>query len=168
MPIRAISATGPNIVAGLSTPSLHGKAAAGATNGQWVKGGIAIITTGGVGQVGWLTDGPADPTGIAGIFEQDGPQAADSQTVVRFIPCLAGVAFEGTLGGAAGVTIVSTDSMLWQEYGLTESANLWRIDTSKQGATGRVRIIGFRDPIGTADARAFFTFTQDNTIYGAT
>jgi hypothetical protein len=75
--------------------------------------------------------------------------------------------FEGSVGGSAGVTIVSTDTMLFQEFGLTESANLWRIDTNKITTAARVRIVGWRDPIGTADARAYFTFTLDNTIWGA-
>jgi hypothetical protein len=78
-----------------------------------------------------------------------------------------GCVFEGSVGGSAGVTIVSTDTMLFQEFGLTESANLWRIDTNKITTAARVRIVGWRDPIGTADARAYFTFTLDNTIWGA-
>lgn len=167
MPIRAILAAGPNMGVGLSTPSIHAKAAAGAIDGQWLKGGVAVVTTGGLGQVGWVTDGPANPVSIVGVFEQDGPQAADSQTLVRIIPALPGVVFEGSVGGGAGVTVISTDTMLFQEFGLTESANLWRIDTSKQGATGRARIVGWRDDIGTPDARAYFTFVVDNTVYGA-
>jgi hypothetical protein len=166
MAIRAMLAAGPNM-GYQSTPSIHGKAAAGATDGQWLKGAVAVGTVA-PGALGFVKKGGADPAGIIGIFEQDGPQSADSQTLVRMIPALPGIVFEGSIGGPAGVTWLSADTQLWQEYGITESANFWRIDTSKTGAAGRARVVGFRDPIGTPDGRVYFTFTIDGTVWGVT
>jgi hypothetical protein len=167
MAIRAMLAAGPNM-GFLSTPSIHGKAAAGATDGAWLKGAVAVGTVA-PGALGFVKKGGTDPAGIIGVFEQDGPQAADSQTLVRMVPAIPGVVFEGSIGGASAATPVnSADGHLWQEYGISETANLWRIDTSKTGATGRVRVCGFRDPVGTPDGRVFFTFTIDGTVWGVT
>lgn len=121
-----------------------------------------------VNNAGFVEEGGANPANIIGIADEAGHNAAAAgDSNMHFVPALDSIIFEGSVDNtAAGTgTIAATD--MWTEYGITEDADgVWYIDKDKAaGATSRVRIVGFRDPVGEVMGRVYFKFNEDVTIF---
>lgn len=137
----------------------------------WHRGAVLIEGT------ATLAEASADPTsGIVGVSCD--VATGTTNAAAAYYPALEGVIWEGNLstGGASPPTA----------YALVQGAFLTRyalqIDTSQTTDQGRtvtgvwyidqadtsnvsVTIIGFKDPIGTNDARVFFVINADTTVY---
>lgn len=141
-----------------STPSRSGPEAATQT---FLRGAVLVAASGN------LSEGGANPSPIVGVAEEDGDNLGIALGNVRYNPAYQGIVFEGTLndGNADYVSLVAD---LFVEFGITKdgTTNNWFVDKSKTGANGRVRVIEFVDPVGTADARVRFIFTMDNSLTG--
>lgn len=127
--------------------------------------GAVLVASG-----GFLEEGGANPTAIVGVADEPGQNGAtDGAKTTHYTPALSDIVFEAILdsAGALGArAIAATD--LWTEVGITKHADgSWYLDVDKVGATGRARIIRFKDPVGTLLGRVFFIFTIDGTIYAA-
>jgi len=88
-----------------------------------------------------------------------------------YYPAVPSVVFEGSFstGGAnppTAFTLVATN--FGEQYGLnidtSQTPNVWYIDQADE-ANVAVTIIGFRDAVGTSDARVFFTFVSNTTEF---
>lgn len=143
-----------------STPSREAQENASET---FVMGAILVSSS------GFLSEGGANPTGIIGVAAGAAHNVAvDGDQAVRYFPALPHLVFEASIDTSAALgtgAIAAAD--LFVEYGVTEDANgLWYVDKNKTAANARVRIVGFRDAIGTVQGRVYIIFTADATIYG--
>jgi len=156
--IRAVKALGLS-----SIPSLVGPEDELQT---FVKG-APVIDEGGSGYVG---EAGTDPRAILGFTTEAGHNAAaDGTENIRFVPALPHVVFEGTLDKASTLgtyLLLATDR--FAEYGLTrDAAGIWYIDKDKVtgGTNTVVRVVGFKDPVGTNLARVYFIVLHEVTVY---
>lgn len=146
-----------------STPSFRGKNVSG-TN--YFIGAVLTSTT---AQGGFIMEAGANPTKILGVAESRGGNDADSSTYVRFVPALPHIIFEGTLLGSSNTQVALTDTMLWQDFGITkDGTESWYVDVSKNGVNARVRVVDFVDDTGTVDARVRFIFIAPFTLFAQT
>ena len=91
----------------------------------------------------------------SGVTGRDVPfYWADSQTV-----------FEATLSNGTAGTHTLAQANQFQVYPITKATN-WYLDTNAVSDTGGGLVIGFKDAIGTVDARVYFVVT--NTARGGT
>ena len=95
--------------------------------------------------------------------------AADAPAVQgAAFPCYVlhpGLVLEATLAGAASLATVlaaATHFMLAVGLTLVTATGFWYADTS---VTSCCTIIGFRDPVGTTDARVYIMIDGDVTIF---
>lgn len=98
-----------------------------------------------------------------------GMAAADAPTVqgtaFPFYTLLPGLVLEATLAGAASAaTVLAAATHFQLTVGLTlvTATGFWYADTS---AISCCTIIGFRDPVGTTDARVYLTIDGDVTVF---
>lgn len=115
-----------------------------------------------------LDEGGANPTTIAGIAVS--PASGTTGDPIEYVPALPGKVFEGSLDDSNDLgagAIVATD--LLKEYGITKDTvtGVWYVDKFKTAGDARVRIIGFRDAVGTVRGRVQFVFSNDQVIFNA-
>ena len=142
-----------------STPSMvQGEGAS-----QTFKKG-AVLVNGSSGNVGMVVIAGADPTGILGVAEEDGENAAVGVGSCRFVPALPHVTFEGSLDDGTGTyALVAGDKN--KAYGIAVDGNgVWYIDQTDTTNT-RVVITDFKDSVGTQAARVFFKFRGSQTAF---
>ncbi len=155
--IRRINA-GPN-----RGTNAHASATFNEKASQVFKAGTPMKATSGYLLENTTTDG-TDTDTYVGFAEEDGHNAAaDDAKVHRVLLADGGQVFEGTLATAAGgtanaplaVALAQTD--LWAKYALAKqtSSNLWYLDQNNT-TQKKVLIVGFRDAVGTSNARVYF------------
>ena len=106
-----------------------------------------------------FAEGGTNPLDIQGIVARAATGTAG--TSMPYYPALPGVVFEGSLDDSNdlgnGAIVASDISAL---YGVTkDSGGIWYVDKHKTGDDARVKIIGFRDPVGTTQGRVYFVFS---------
>jgi hypothetical protein len=136
-----------------SAPVRHGPVGVGET----FEAGSPLVV-----DAGQLDEGGTDPTNIVGFAAID-VTGLTAGTEIPYHPAEGG-AFLGTLRtGTSAYTLAAAD--IYAEVGLTVQSNgVWALDVAKTGATGRVRILGSVDPIGTSDARVIFKVSADQLL----
>lgn len=140
----------------VAQPTYHAPEAAAQT---YEKGALLISSSGKVATAG------ADPAleTLIGVANHNSTGTTD--TDVEYIPALPHITFEGTFSsGGTGVALLQSD--LWVAYGVAVDATtkVWYVD--KADTTNiRVVIVGFRDAVGTTDARVYFKFIPEATVY---
>jgi len=139
-----------------SIPSLTEKEANSST---FLKGAVLVDSS------GTLAEGGSNPTNIVGVADRPGQNGTSKNT--RYVPALRNIIFEISFDKASALGTVSpAQTDLNVEYGITkDSAGVWYLDIDKTTTNGRVRIIGFKDAIGTIQGRVYVYFTGDSTIY---
>lgn len=140
---------------------------------QTFKGGAALIASSGYLVEDTTTDGTSTNK-VAAIAEEDGHNAsADDAKIHRVLQVGGGQVFEGTLATSSGgsgnaplaVALAQTD--LWASYNLAKqtSSGLWYIDQADGGGSNvRVLIVGFRDAVGTSNARVYFKVLNSKQV----
>lgn len=135
---------------------------------QTFKQGAVIVTS-----AGYAQEAGVDPSAIVGVAAMPGSNL-DTAGVAkgaydgacRMIPALPHSQFEFTLDSAAGTPYASLATDMGAAYGLTKDANgLWYVDVDKTGGQAAVNVVGFRDPVGTAQARVYVAFRGGKTIF---
>lgn len=106
---------------------------------------------------GYMAEGSA-LTAIVGFAEQDGHNVAAGASKVRVLKFSGGQIFEGTLGvdngGAADlVTLLQTHLGSGVVIKKDTTSSKWYLDTT---STTHAVIVGFRDAVGSANARVYF------------
>lgn len=118
---------------------------------------------------GFLTEAGVDPVDLLGVSEEAGKNLAVGVGKTRYTPIVPSITFEATMdqaGDLGNYVLLQTD--LYAKYGVTKDANgIWYVDKDKTGASARVIVVGFKDPVGTIDARVFVTFLYGTTAYSA-
>ena len=106
-----------------------------------------------------LAEGAANPIDIMGIAAR--AASTVTATLIPYYPGLPGVIFEGSVDDSNALgTGVALASDFGTQVGVTkDSAGFWYLDKFKTGALARTRILGFRDPPGTAQGRVYFVFS---------
>ena len=102
-------------------------------------------------------------TGLVGVAAANAP--AVQGAAFPYYPLLPGLVLEVTLAGAASAaTVLAAASHLQLLVGLTlvTATGFWYADTS---VTSCATIIGFRDPVGTTDARVYIVIDSDVAVY---
>lgn len=111
-----------------------------------------------------LVIGTTTPTtALVGLAAQDAPTVQGAQ--MAYYPFLPGLILEATLCGAASLaTVLAAATHMLLAVGLTlvSATGFWYADTS---VTSCCTIIGFRDAVGTTDARVYLLLDGDVTIY---
>lgn len=111
-----------------------------------------------------LVIGTTTPTsGLVGMAAQDAPTVQGA--AVQYYPFLPGLILEATLAGAASLaTVLAAATHLQLAVGLTlvTASGFWYADTS---VTTCATIIGFKDAVGTTDARVYIVLDGDVTVY---
>lgn len=121
-----------------------------------------------VASSGNLIEASSDPSGgvIVGFAAEDGHDADAAAELIRFYPAIAPIVFEGTLvaSNTVAVALAATDRFV--KYGLVKdtTTGFWCIDQSETSSTC-VFIVGFRDAIGTTDARVYFVVEADKVAW---
>lgn len=137
----------------------------------WGTGSILIEGT------ATLAQAAADPTtNIVGVSAEKSTGTTNAEAI--YYPALEGVIWEGNLstGGASPPTAfaltqgdfltryaLQIDTSQTDEQGTTITG-IWYIDQADTVAVS-VTIIGFKDPIGTSDARVYFVINADTTVF---
>lgn len=158
-PIRATSAFGLT-----SKPSrVEGEGAS-----ETFKQGAPLVN-GASADEGYLIEASSDPSSgvVIGFADEDAENnAVAGAKKVRFTPALAGVIFEGTLMASADVSVALAATDKFKKYGLAKNTGtgFWVIDQSETSSTV-VYIIGFRDDVGTSDARVYFVVEADKVAW---
>lgn len=128
----------------------------------FTKGAVVVYNG-----AGYIEEAGVNPSQIAGMAQQpgqNGTNAGDKEC--RFIPALPHVQFEMALDQAGGLGRVTVQGDLGEEYGLTKDANgVWYVDVDKTGANARVKVVGFRDAVGTASGRVYVVFKNSATLF---
>lgn len=107
--------------------------------------------------------GTTPTAGLVGMAAQDAPTVQG--TAFAYYPFLPGLILEGTLAGAASAaTVLAAASHFALPVGLTlvTATGFWYFDTS---VTSCATIIGFKDAVGTTDARVYVVLDGDVTVY---
>jgi hypothetical protein len=156
--IRAVKAVGLSAIPSLTSPE---------TNAATFKKGAPLIDTSGAGYLGIAG---TDPRAIVGVATEPGHNSTSAgDDNVRFIPALPHIIFEGTLAQASDLgNYISLATDRWAEYGITvDSDGIWYLDKDKvTGGNNTVaRIVGFKDAVGTVEARVYFIFLSEVTVY---
>jgi hypothetical protein len=140
---------------GQSVPMLHGAEEASSTFSK----GDPLIVASTAGQVEEAATEPVD--NIYGIANEDasGTTAAD----VAFVPALPGIIFEGNIGTSTSAGAIAA-SDLNALYPLQLSSGDWFVDKT-DNTNPCVRVVGFRDKVGTVNGRVYFVFIQDATAF---
>lgn len=102
---------------------------------------------------------------LVGLAAQDAPTVQGAQ--VAYYPFVPGLILEATLAGAASAaTVLAAATHMLLAVGLTlvVATGFWYADTS---AATCATIIGFRDAIGTTDARVYLLLDGDVTIFAS-
>lgn len=155
---QALTAMKVSHAMGLNTPPLlHGQEAA---SQSYVEGAVLVDSSGKVAV------GAADPSlgTILGVACNDATGTTDTDVV--FVPALPNVVFEANLDDGSG-TLVSAITHLWGRFGLAVTSGKFWIDQSDT-TNIRVCVVGFRDAIGTANARVYCTFLPNSTRFSVT
>lgn len=154
----ALTAMQPAFTTGLaSLPLLHGQEAA---SQSYVAGALLIDSSGKVAVAA------ADPSlgTILGVATVAATGTTD--TDVPYVPALPGVVFEANLDDGSG-TLVSAITHLYGRFGLDVTSGKFWID-STDTTNIRVCVVGFRDAIGTANARVYCVFLPNSTRFSIT
>lgn len=69
------------------------------------------------------------------------------------------VVLEITLSNATAGTHTLVQGNQWQTYPILKGTNNWYLDTNAVSDTGGGLVVGFKDPIGTVDARVYCRVT---------
>ena len=130
---------------------------------QTFKKGSPIIFTS-----GYAVTGGSNPGDIVGFAEEAGENNSTAGAKkVRVLLADGGQVFEGTFANNGdAVALAQTD--LGLDYGLTAQAvtGLWYVDKNiTAGANARVTIVGFRDAVGTSNARVYFKVQNDQVAH---
>jgi hypothetical protein len=137
-----------------STPSLTFLEAASQT---YVKGSPLIASSG----LAAITGAVANPVDIIGISES--AATGTTNDPVRVNPISADIVYEGILGKADLSDRVTAQTDIGTAYGINRDAtNLgFFVDVDNTTpAEVKVRVIGFKDAVGTTNGRVYFTFLQ--------
>ena len=94
---------------------------------------------------------------IAGIAAQATTTAAASGTMIQYYPNFEGALFVGTMNVAAGGFVLLLDDFLKDFGTLVDADGIHYINHADTTAPS-VRIMGFVDPVGTANAKVIFTY----------
>ena len=169
MAVKPLGLAGAQLISGGIAGIYEGPEDASETYG---KGAILIEGT------GTLAEGAADLTsGIVGLSLQKA--SGTTNALVPYVPALEGLIFEGNLstGGAnpptAYTLAINTDFLT--RYALqidtsqttdqgTTITGVWYIDQADPTNVS-ITIMGFKDDVGTSDARVFFVINADTTVY---
>ena len=141
-----------------STPMAEGPEAAT----QTFIAGAPLKTNGS----GFLAVIAADDTAlIVGIAAEDGHNdAAAGDTQVKYYPALPGMVFEITLEDAGTEGHVSVDGNLFEDYALQTDSDKFYLDENDTTNVAMV-IVGFKDAVGTTEARVFAKFLSSVTLW---
>jgi len=143
---------------GLNTPPiLHGQEAA---SQSYVVNALLVDSS---GKVAVAAADPALGT-ILGLATVAATGTTD--TDVPFVPALPGVVFEANLDDGSG-TLVSAITHLYGRFGLAVTSGKFWIDQSDT-TNIRVCVVGFRDAIGTVNARVYCVFLPNSTRFSIT
>ena len=114
---------------------------------------------------GYLTIAGADPVSvIVGVAAEDGHNTSAGAANVLYVPTLQGVVFEGAVHHASSASLAAiAQTDLFAQWGLAKSstAHVWYIDKKESSAAKKqIRVVGFKDPVGTANGKVYFVFNQ--------
>ena len=131
---------------------------------SFLKGEVLVISSGYavVGTAG--DDNPVLGT-ILGISCMAGRNVS-TYPDLQYIPALPGVVFSAQLQNAAATAAVAQTNV-GTVYGLNVTSNQWWVDTDDT-TDERVRVIGYKDPIGTVNGVVYFVFLPNTTIFSST
>jgi hypothetical protein len=140
---------------GMNTPPImHGQEAA---SQSYVVGALLVNSS------GKLAVATADPTLATVVGLALTAATGTTDTDVSYVPILPGVIFEANLDDGSG-TLVSAVTHLNAQFGIAVTSGKFWIDQSDT-TNIRVCVIGFRDAIGTVNARAYCIFLPGAAPY---
>lgn len=140
-----------------SVPVLRGNEGASET---FVEGSVLLPGAGGAEDN--IQEAATEPVdNILGIANQAASTVTD--TVIEFIPALPGIIFEGNIGTSATAGDIAADD-LFSVYPLNLTGTDWFIDKT-DNTNPCVRIVGFKDPVGTTNGRVYFVFLTDTLAW---
>lgn len=87
-----------------------------------------------------------------------GKASGTAGTDVAYIPADAGYVFEGNIGTSTSAGDIAADDQ-FQEYPLALSSTDWFVDKT-DNSNPCVKVVGFRDPVGTTNGRVYFKFLK--------
>jgi hypothetical protein len=105
-----------------------------------------------------------DVTLIVGIVAADASGVTGKPVLVY--PALPGMIFQAELSDLTDGLYTSLVGDLWNDFGLNITGDgKWFIDADEAAVEQAVTIIGFKDPVGTNNAIAYFVFRSAVTIF---
>ncbi|HUO74548.1 MAG TPA: hypothetical protein VMU39_27505 [Solirubrobacteraceae bacterium] len=140
------------------------------TGMSWKKG-APLVDDGSTGRVIEVTSpiGTGSQVALIGFAEDDASGVAGRAT--RMVPCFPGAQiFEGNLkNSGAGTFHTLAEADIWQCVKIAKDATFstgyWFLDANNASTTTMTvvndgaMIVGFKDPVGTVDARVYFIVT---------
>jgi hypothetical protein len=125
---------------------------------SWTRGAPLIDSSGKLAVAG------TDPRAILGFATEAASGVTDK--VRRFTPALPNVIFEASLDKASALGLVSLQTHMYAEFGITLLSGVWYIDVDKVTGGGNTvfRIVGFKDPVGTISARVFAVMLHEVSV----
>lgn len=140
-----------------SVPVLRAQEAATET---FVEGSPLLIGAGGAENQ--LTEAATDVVNdIVGIANKAAGGTIDDD--IEFVPALPGIIFEANIGTSVTAGAIAADDLM-NVFPLTLTGTAWFINNT-DNTTPCVRVVGFKDPVGTVNGRVYFVFLQDTTAY---
>lgn len=137
-----------------SVPLEHGEEGTGTQT--WIKGSVLIFN----GQR--LDEAATEPVdnimGLA-LAPAEGTDDAD----VMYVPITSDIIFEGNIGTSVTVGDIAADDMN-ALYPLALSGTDWFVDKTDNNQP-TVRVIRFRDAVGTTNGRVYFKFLESTLAY---
>lgn len=133
---------------------------------QTYKKGAPLFLNGGFAEE---CANPIDTAAVVGIAASPGSNGAtDGAKRAKAIPALPGVTvFEGVLGNSGDDLYVTVNADLGKFAALVKDAvnGGWYLDATTASTTPpnntRVKVVGFKDAVGTVNGRVYFTFVVD-------
>ncbi|HDZ26659.1 hypothetical protein LCGC14_0690090 [marine sediment metagenome] len=128
----------------------------------WERGSILIpdLATGEIQEAG--NEPVADIIGIA-----TAAASTTTGTDTLYVPAdVSGVVFEGNIGTSISAgDIAAVD--LFEDYPMTLTGTEWFVDKT-DNTNPSVRVVGFKDAIGTTNGRVYFVFIKDALLMNTT
>lgn len=128
----------------------------------WERGSVLIPDL----ATGEIQEAATEPTGdIIGIATAAATGTTGEDTF--YVPAdVSGVIFEGNIGTSISVgDIAATD--LFEDYPLQLTGTEWFVDKT-DNTNPCVRVVGFKDDIGTTNGRVYFVFIKDALLMNTT
>jgi len=138
-----------------AVPIMHGAEEASST---FVAGDPLIVSN----TAGQIEEAATEPVNnILGIANE--PASGVPGGDIEYVPAIPGVIFEGNIGTSISAGAIAAAD-LYALYPLQLATGDWFVDKT-DNTNPCVRVVGFKDPVGTVNGRVYFMFLTDTTAF---